>query len=58
MSTHPHAQIPRSSLLLCPLCNKPVSVESAKTDERGRAIHEDCYVLELKVKQASNDTQN
>jgi hypothetical protein len=58
MSTQSHTRIPRASFLLCPVCNKPVSLESAKTDEHGRAIHEDCYVLALRLKQATNDTQN
>ena len=31
----------------CPICDLPISLESANTDERGRAIHEDCYVIKL-----------
>lgn len=34
----------------CPICDKPVPLESAKTDEDGKAIHEDCYVSALKFK--------
>jgi hypothetical protein len=32
---------------LCPLCNKPVALENAKTDENGQPIHEDCYIRTL-----------
>lgn len=37
--------------LLCRICGKPVSVETCKTDGDGQAIHEECYVLELKLEQ-------
>lgn len=32
---------------VCPICQRPVELESAKTDENGKAIHEDCYVSEV-----------
>ncbi len=35
-------------LPICPICRAPVSLESAKTDEDGRAVHEDCYVESVK----------
>jgi hypothetical protein len=28
---------------LCWVCNKPVELETAKTDDRGRVVHEECY---------------
>lgn len=31
----------------CPICQHPVSLERCKTDEDGRAIHEDCYVRKI-----------
>jgi hypothetical protein len=37
-----------ASLPICPICREPVALESAKTDEAGRAIHEDCYYTSLK----------
>ena len=40
-------------LLLCRLCGKPVAIETSKTDEDGRAIHEDCYVLKVQLGQAN-----
>jgi hypothetical protein len=29
---------------ICSICGKRVNVESRKTDEEGRAVHEDCRV--------------
>jgi Flp pilus assembly pilin Flp len=43
-TTHPHTSNP-----LCSICNKFVSLESAKTDEHGRATHENCYFLKLNL---------
>ena len=34
---------------ICSICNKPVSLNSAKTDEDGTAIHEACYLVKLGV---------
>jgi hypothetical protein len=36
-----------AALPLCPICGKPVSLETAKADSLGRAIHGDCYLLAL-----------
>ena len=38
---------------LCSICNRRVPLEDAKTDEHGLAIHEQCYVLKLRLKRAS-----
>jgi hypothetical protein len=38
------------SLFPCSLCNDPVDLRTAKTDEYGKAIHEDCYVLRMRMK--------
>jgi hypothetical protein len=46
-----------SSPLLCRICGKPIAVETSKTDGDGQAIHEDCYVLKVKLEQASEDGQ-
>jgi hypothetical protein len=32
-----------AELPVCSLCLKPVALETAKTDEDGQAVHEDCY---------------
>jgi hypothetical protein len=33
----------------CPICTLPVNMENCKTDENGRAVHEECYVLKIKA---------
>lgn len=44
---------------LCWICGKEVLLEKCNTDEHGRAVHERCYVLKLKVETASsNATSN
>jgi len=40
--------LPKQMSPIYPLCNVAVPLERAKTDENGRAVHEDCYVLALK----------
>jgi hypothetical protein len=48
MRFHSHIQVVR-----CSICEQPVSLESAKTDEYGRRIHEECYALKMQLKQAT-----
>jgi hypothetical protein len=31
----------------CSFCNRPVQIETSKTDEHGRAIHEECSVIQI-----------
>jgi hypothetical protein len=33
----------------CALCNGSVQLETCKTDERGSAVHEECYVRKVRV---------
>jgi hypothetical protein len=40
-------QHPGHKQLLCPICNQPVKLETAKSDEGGKAIHEECYLSKL-----------
>lgn len=40
-------------LPICRICNKSVVLESAKTDENGNAIHEECYLLKIGLKAAT-----
>lgn len=35
---------------LCPICNEPVNLETAKTDGKGRAVHEECYCDKISKK--------
>jgi hypothetical protein len=32
----------------CALCNSPVELETCKVDERGSAVHEECYVRKIR----------
>lgn len=41
------------SELLCPICDYPILLETATTDENGTAFHEECYVLKLELRRAS-----
>jgi hypothetical protein len=40
---------------ICAICEKPVSLESAKADEHGCTVHEECYVLKIKGKQKETE---
>ena len=35
----------------CCICGDPVCLETSKTDEHGQALHEECYVLKLCLRQ-------
>lgn len=36
----------------CILCDNPVLLGSSKTDENGKAVHEECYLLRMRLKRA------
>jgi hypothetical protein len=36
-------------VLLCSLCDNLVEIESAKTNEFGKAVHEECYVQKMQA---------
>jgi hypothetical protein len=40
----------------CSICNKPVTLETSKTDEVGKAVHEGCYVLKVSKKRVTIKT--
>jgi hypothetical protein len=42
------------ALTPCILCNNPVPLGSSKTDEDGEAVHEECYLLRMRLKRATN----
>jgi hypothetical protein len=46
----------RPTLPACPICNKEVQLETAKTDEVGRALHEECYLLRLNLRRFTMPT--
>jgi hypothetical protein len=33
---------------ICPLCSEPVELETTKTNEDGKAVHEECYYEKIK----------
>jgi hypothetical protein len=37
-----HTRIEHSPI--CALCSEHIELETANTDEKGQAVHEDCYV--------------
>jgi len=37
----------QSAFPMCGICDKPVSLETRKADEKGVAVHEACYVLTI-----------
>jgi hypothetical protein len=39
-----------SYMPFCHICNTPVALEFAKTDELGRTVHEGCYLLKVNPK--------
>jgi hypothetical protein len=51
LSTHT-----RNANPLCPICNQRVPLEESNTDEHGLAVHEECYVLKLRLKRASSES--
>ena len=36
-----------SEELICVICHKPVRLETAKTDDDGQAVHEECYAWKV-----------
>jgi hypothetical protein len=40
-------------IICCSLCSKPVALESAKADDHGKIVHEQCYVRIAAGKSAS-----
>jgi len=47
------SHIAAASYPICPLCSEHVEIESANTDDKGRAVHEECYVAHTIVLSAS-----
>jgi hypothetical protein len=48
MPNNPNPQLP-----ICPHCERPVELENARTDEDGKAIHPECYLLTLRARQGT-----
>ena len=45
------------TILYCRLCQKPVPVDTAKTDSEGKAIHEHCYLADITGEMNSSKTR-
>ena len=43
----------RYGLMGCAICGKPLHLAAAKSENGGFPIHEECYLLRLKLKQAT-----
>jgi hypothetical protein len=46
------------TLINCCFCNKPVDLKTAKTNEAGKAVHEECYVLTQTVREVTRRTHH
>jgi hypothetical protein len=40
----------------CAICHRPVSLETAKTDDKGKVIHTECYVVGVVAKHPAGST--
>ncbi len=41
------AHIPAASYPICPFCSEHIELEKAHTDDKGKAVHEECYVAHI-----------
>jgi len=37
----------------CSVCNKPITIETSKADEQGKAVHDGCYLLKIGSKKTT-----
>jgi hypothetical protein len=44
------AQLVSRKGLVCCICARSVPLEASKTDEHGRAVHEECYVHSMQLR--------
>jgi hypothetical protein len=38
---------PSQSEFTCWICNKPVDLKTSKVDDKGQAVHAECYVMSV-----------
>jgi|HubBroStandDraft_6_1064221.scaffolds.fasta_scaffold785987_2 hypothetical protein len=43
---------------LCGICNKPVELDIAVTDQDGKPVHEECYVLKVRQEDAKKPPES
>ena len=46
--------IASSRPFFCGICGRRISLETTRTDEHGHTVHEDCYVLKVRLHNATN----
>ena len=46
-------EVPPQRGFNCSICNKPVDLETAKTDDDGKTVHEECYVMQIMLRTVS-----
>ena len=42
----------------CSICKKAVDIEAATTDDQGKTVHRECYVLKVVIKPTQSDRAN
>jgi hypothetical protein len=47
-----------AALTPCILCNNPVPLGNSKTNEDGKAVHEECYLLRMRLKRATSNDED
>lgn len=47
---------PKPKFSVCSICNESVELQTAKVDERGLPVHEECYVRKVSSKKAVKST--
>lgn len=47
-----------ATYLACSICKQPIRLETSKTDEYGKAVHEECYVLKISSKPPQTTADN
>ena len=50
-----HEQADGKSNVTCRVCGQGVALENARTDDDGRAVHEQCYLLRHQLKNATEN---
>jgi hypothetical protein len=50
-----HDGSPAGRVPFCSICNRPVGLNEATTDEDGRAVHESCYIAKIHLVPSDRD---
>src|SRR5258705_11465509 len=48
----------RPKSVACSLCNETIDLETTKTDESGKPVHEECYAQKVSVHTTHHQTSN